>query len=98
MEFTKLQLEKAAFILKTVAHPIRLGIIALLNQNEEMNVNEICKKLKSEQSLISHHLTNMKLKGLLSQRKEGQMVFYALKEKKLITIMECLKNCKVSGL
>jgi DNA-binding transcriptional ArsR family regulator len=87
------KLEKAAFILKTVAHPIRLAIINLLDVHQKMSVNEICEQLNSEQSLISHHLTNMKIKGLLKADKQGVQVFYSLKEKDLIKLLDCMENC-----
>lgn len=87
------KLEKAAFILKTVAHPIRLAIINLLDEREQMSVNEICESLNSEQSLISHHLTNMKIKGLLKADKQGVQVFYSLKERDLVKLLDCMENC-----
>ncbi len=87
------KLEKAAFILKTVAHPIRLAIINLLDERQQMSVNEICESLNSEQSLISHHLTNMKIKGLLKADKQGVQVFYSLKERDLVKLLDCMENC-----
>jgi len=87
------KLEKAAFILKTVAHPLRLGLIELLDKNGKMSVTDICKALNSEQSLTSHHLQTMKLKGLLKAQKDGRKVLYSLKEKDLIKLIACIENC-----
>ena len=87
------KLEKAAYILKTVAHPVRLAVINLLDINEQMSVNQICEALNCEQSLLSHHLTNMKLKGLLKADKQGVQVFYSLKEKDLVKLLDCMENC-----
>lgn len=87
------KLERIAFILKTVAHPLRLGIIHLLEQFPRLSVSEICEKLDSEQSLTSHHLQNMKLKGILSSKKEGRNMLYSLKERDVSLIIECLENC-----
>lgn len=89
----KERLEKAAYILKTVAHPTRLAIIDLLNMKESMSVNEICEALDSEQSLISHHLINMKLRGILKSEKDGLSVFYSLKEKDVTKLIECIEHC-----
>ena len=58
------ELKKVAFILKTVAHPTRLGIIKLLEVNASLSVSKICEYLGTEQSLTSHHLQNMHLKGI----------------------------------
>ncbi len=90
---SKDKLEKAAYILRTIAHPIRLGVIELLANTERMNVTEICAALKCEQSLISHHLINMKIKGLLVAEKRGVQVFYSLKERDLIKLLDCIQHC-----
>ena len=90
---TSEKLEKAAYILKTVAHPVRLGIINLLDEYDKLSVNQICEHLKCEQSLLSHHLTNMKIKGLLKADKQGVQVFYSLKERDLIKLLDCMENC-----
>ncbi|HKK89684.1 MAG TPA: metalloregulator ArsR/SmtB family transcription factor [Saprospiraceae bacterium] len=87
------KLERIAYILKTVAHPLRLGIIHLLEQFPRLSVTEICQKLDAEQSLVSHHLQNMRIKGLLSSKKDGRKVLYTLKERDVSLIIECLENC-----
>jgi DNA-binding transcriptional ArsR family regulator len=91
--FNKAKLEKAAYILKAVAHPIRLAIIQLLENEEHMSVNEICETLASEQSLISHHLINMKLRGILKSNKEGLNMYYSLKERDVTNLIKCIENC-----
>ncbi len=88
------KLERIAFILKTVAHPMRLGIIHLLEQFPKLSVSDICEKLGSEQSLTSHHLQNMRLKGILSVKREGRSMMYSLKERDVSLIIECLENCQ----
>lgn len=89
-------LEKAAYILKTIAHPTRLAIIDALNQNQQMQVNEICRALNLEQSIVSHHLINMKIKGLLKATKSGNCVYYSLREQNLHQIIACVSNCNCS--
>ncbi len=88
------KLERIAYILKTVAHPLRLGIIHLLEQHPRLSVTQICQMLGSEQSLTSHHLQNMKLKGLLSVKRDGRSMLYSLKERDVSLIIECLENCQ----
>lgn len=87
------KLEKAAFILRTVAHPVRLKVIELLSVQDRMSVNELCAALDCEQSLVSHHLNNMRLKGLLQSEKQGVQVFYSLRERELIGLLECIEKC-----
>lgn len=86
-------LEKAAYILRTIAHPVRLAIIDELRNHNQVAVSDICRSLKMEQSVISHHLINMKLKGLLKSTKMGQQVLYSLKEQNLVQVIQCVSNC-----
>jgi len=87
------KLERIAYILKTVAHPLRLGIVHILEQHPQLSVSEICEMLGSEQSLTSHHLQNMKLKGVLASKRQGRSILYSLKERDISLIIECLENC-----
>ena len=87
------KLERIAFILKTVAHPLRLGIVHILEQHPQLSVTDICEMLGSEQSLTSHHLQTMKLKGVLSSKRNGRSILYSLKERDISLIIECLENC-----
>jgi len=88
------KLERAAFVLKTVAHPARLAIVQMLRNDNRLPVNEICERLEMEQSLTSHHLTNMKIKGILGSVRDGKQIYYFLKEKDVAKIIDCIENCK----
>ena len=88
------KMEKVAFILKTTAHPTRVAIVQLLAAHDSLSVSEICERLGgAEQSLTSHHLATMKLKGLLSSTREGKNVYYSLKMREVITVIQCLADC-----
>jgi DNA-binding transcriptional ArsR family regulator len=93
IKINKEKYEKAAYILKAVAHPTRLAIIQLLEQEDGLSVNEICEALDCEQSLISHHLINMKLRGILQSHKDGLNMYYSLKEHEVTKILTCIENC-----
>ncbi len=88
------KLDRIAFILKTVAHPTRLGIVHLLEQHPFLTVTDICTMLDTEQSLTSHHLQNMRFKGILSVKRDGRKMLYSLKERDVSLIIECLDNCQ----
>ena len=93
IKINKEKYEKAAYILKAVAHPTRLAIIQLLEQEDGLSVNEICEALDCEQSLISHHLINMKLRGILQSHKDGLNMYYSLKEHEVTKILTCIEHC-----
>ena len=59
MEFKELNpesLEKAANMLKAIAHPVRISIVGCLEDGKKRTVTEIHKQLGIEQSTASHHL------------------------------------------
>lgn len=87
------KLEKAAFVLKTIAHPVRLGVVQLLGEHHSLTVSEICNKLSCEQSLISHHLNIMKLKGVLKSERSGKNIHYSLKMEDILKVLDCVENC-----
>lgn len=89
------RVEKIAFVLKTIAHPMRVGIIDLLSQNEKMSVNDITAYLGLEQSLTSHHLANLKMKGVLGSKREGKNIFYFLKMKEVVDVVRIVEGVNV---
>jgi len=65
-------------IIKALSDEIRLRIINLLNQHEELCVCEIVDSLSLPQSTISRHLTILKNAGIIEDRKQGQWALYKL--------------------
>lgn len=90
----KKKLERAAYVLKCVAHPVRISIIDLLQQGERLTVSELQSILEIEQSLLSHHLTNMRDKGVVDMQREGKNVYYFLTDSTIPNIIDCINGCK----
>ena len=90
------ELEKAAFILKSIAHPTRLAIIKILSENGQMAVSEISGSLNLEQSLTSHHLNSMKTKGVLESIRDGKSIKYKLKLTEVTQVLHCIEHCDLS--
>ena len=84
-------LQKAAEVLKTVAHPSRLGIIDLLEQGERA-VNEISHSLKIPQPYTSQQLNLMKAKGILGSRRSGIQVYYFIANPSVVEIIHCVRR------
>lgn len=82
------QYEKMASIVKSMAHPIRMQILLLLSQHQELSVSELVQALGLEQTLISQHLQKMKLNGFLNSERRGKFIFYQLKSIYLVKIIK----------
>ncbi len=91
LDITKL--EMAASKLRAIAHPMRIAVIDLLNENGKMSVTEIYSALDIEQASASHHLNILKNKGILVSKREGKKIFYSLKSVTLTEIIECINRC-----
>jgi DNA-binding transcriptional ArsR family regulator len=81
--------ERQAEIAKAVAHPLRVAVIDYL-KNGEQCVCEIAEHLGSERSNVSRHLAVMVNAGVLSCRKDGLKVFYALKTPCVAEFLSCV--------
>ena len=89
------KLERAAEILKTISHPVRLEIIEHLAEAEPLCVGDLQSRLRSavEQSMLSHHLIKMKDKGILVCEKRGTHIYYRLADRTFLNMFDCLANC-----
>ena len=68
---------------KTLSHPKRLMILALLGQGEQ-NVGEIAAAIGIPPANVSQHLTILRSRGLVQTRKEGQTVRYSLSDPRIL--------------
>ncbi len=94
---TKPQLKRLAVqaeMLKALAHPQRLAILALLGQDGPLSVTTIHESLDMEQALASHHLGILKNKGILNVTRDGRNSLYMLRYPCLTQIFDCLDQCK----
>ena len=72
LELNSDQIQKAAELLKAVAHPLRLKIVKLINEKGEVNVNVIYNTLKIEQSITSQHLKMLRGVEAVDTRRDGK--------------------------
>ena len=80
-------------VLKTIANPVRLNIILILIRQGECSVGELKSNLNIEQSLLSHHLGNLKASEIISTRKEGRVIYCQIQKESVIQVLQCLNNC-----
>ena len=79
-----------------LGNQIRCDIIQMLGE-KPMNVQQICKKLGKEQSLVSHSLKQLRICSFVDYRRKGKQKEYYLKsdiftKPQNVTIFEAIKN------
>ena len=75
-----MKLKSLREILKTCAEDTRLRILNLLQQ-KELTVKAICQALNISQSVVSKHLSRLRLVKLVADKREGNLVYYRLTSK-----------------
>ena len=86
-------LERVAPILRNVAHPLRLRILDYLNQEgEPRSVSDIMEAAGAGQAIVSQQLRILKDQGVLSARREGNFVLYAIADRSVLLLLECIRH------
>lgn len=83
----------AAYLLRALANETRLCVVMQLSRSPEMTVSQLQENMECEQSLLSHHLTDMRAKGILHCRKSGKNNYYSLKDSRIKNVLNCIMHC-----
>lgn len=81
---------KADFF-QALAHPTRIAIIEHLRQGE-LSAGTLIERLGLEQANASQHLSVLRSKRILVNRKAGNQVFYAVRDPLVIQILDVMKQ------
>jgi DNA-binding transcriptional ArsR family regulator len=81
-----------AGIFQALAHPSRIAIVELLRDEGEVPVTHIYERLELEQANTSQHLAVLRGKQIVTSRKEGNQVFYALRDPILGRILDLMRE------
>jgi DNA-binding transcriptional ArsR family regulator len=73
----KRRIQRAASLLKHVSDPTRLQVLSLLSERER-HAGELCEALAQSHPALSHHLTLLRLGGLIHRRRQGKNNIYSL--------------------
>lgn len=91
MEIDRKRNETRARILKAMAHPTRLFILEKLNVRPHC-VCELTALIGADVSTVSKHLSVLRNAGIISDRKQGTMVFYSLEAPCLLPLLSCAEQ------
>lgn len=84
----------AANCLKALSHETRLLMVCYIGYKEK-NVQELADLLNTTQSNISQHLAKLRDRSIVDTRKDGNVVYYRVKNTGMLGIIESL--CRVYG-
>lgn len=95
IEATGPSIDQLLLRLKAIADDKRLRIVSLLAGGERC-VCELQDALDAGQSLLSFHLRTLKDVGLVTDRREGRWVYYALNREAVQEVEEFLRETRTA--
>ena len=72
-----------ADVFQVLGHPTRIHIVECL-RDRELSVGALLERISVEPANLSQHLSVLRSKQLVTSRKEGNQVFYALRDPALV--------------
>ena len=87
---TEISQFKAEFF-KALAHPLRIRILDELRKGE-VSVNDLGSRLDVEQSNLSQQLAVLRNRNILAAKKDGQNVYYSVRDPQLFDLLDVAKK------
>jgi DNA-binding transcriptional ArsR family regulator len=86
-----------ASVFQALGHPTRIAIVEMLRQ-DELSAGVIQERLGIEQANVSQHLAILRSRQIVANRKEGNQVFYSLKNPVLVEVLDIMRRYFQSNL
>src|SRR6185436_1542929 len=80
-----------AGIFQALGHPTRVAIVEFL-QYGELSVGQLCEKVGIEQANASQHLAVLRHKHIVLTRKDGNQIFYSLRDPLLAKVLDAMRE------
>ena len=80
-----------ADIFQALAHPTRIAIVDLM-RGGELSAGIFPEALGVEPANASQHLAVLRSKRIVKTRKEGNQVFYSLRDQSLIEVLDIMRK------
>jgi len=80
-----------ASVFQALAHPTRIAILEVLREGE-LPAGAIQERLGVEQANVSQHLAILRSRQIVNSRKQGNQVFYSLRNKVLIKVLDLMRQ------
>jgi ArsR family transcriptional regulator len=86
------QLGRAAAVIKCLGHPLRLQLLDAL-AGGAATVTELQTLTGATQAMVSQQLATLRGHGVVTARRNGPFVHYAISEPKVHHILDCIRGC-----
>ena len=80
-----------ASIFQALSHPTRIAILELL-RDRELSARTIQEKLGVEQANLSQHLAILRSRQIVVNRKDGNQVFYSIRNPVLVEVLDIMRR------
>ncbi len=87
---------KAEFF-RTLGHPVRVRLLQLLRDGER-TVGDLQAALELDSSGTSQQLAALRKQGLVESRREGTSVYYRVKDRRTLELLELAKRIIAANL
>jgi DNA-binding transcriptional ArsR family regulator len=78
-------------IFQGLANPTRIAIVELLRDGE-LSAGHLIERLGIEQANASQHLAVLRAKQIVVGRKVGNQIYYSIRDRALIDVLEILRR------
>jgi DNA-binding transcriptional ArsR family regulator len=80
-----------ANIFRALSHPTRIAILEVL-RDREFSARTIQEKLGVEQANLSQHLAILRSHQIVVNRKDGNQVFYSIRNRLLVDVLDIMRQ------
>ena len=80
-----------ADVFQVLGHPTRIHIVECL-RDRELSVSALLERISVEPANLSQHLSVLRSRQLVTSRKEGNQVFYNLRDPLLTDVLDAMRK------
>lgn len=86
------QAAEAAAFLKLIANEHRLLVLCYLAERGELTVGQLTERVGLSQSALSQHLSRLRENGLVTTRREAQIIHYRVADPRAEQVLRLLHD------
>ena len=85
------EIEHLSDLLKSIAHPIRLKILCLL-QEREMTVGDLRNAVQTTNANVSQHLSILRNHGIIGFRKDANYIYNRIVDARMTELIKTMRG------